>query len=254
MKGHFFSFTAAVLVASTALSGCLGDDGGAGNKGTLNFGTEAAYPPFEDQTANGDIFGFDVDVIREIGNRSGYTINLQHMQFTAIIPSVQSGQIDGGISAFTITDERKQQVDFTISYYDNELMVAVRSGETGITKPEDLTGKRVCTQTGTTSEEWLRTNAGATNESMVLLDNFPPCKDSLLRGDVQAMMIDRAVVRELIEGSGGELKEAFTIPVDEHFGIAISKDKKDVLDAFNQALTDMKSDGTLDDLKDKWKV
>lgn len=221
---------------------------------SITVGTEAAYPPFEDTLASGDIVGFDIDVMREIGNRSGFSINFQNAQFTAIIPSIQSGQFDAGISAFTITDERKESVAFSVSYYDNELMAAVLSTTTDIAKPEDLVGKKVCTQTGTTSETWLRENVNATNESLVLLDAFPPCADALKRGDVDAMMIDRAVVRDLIERSDGELKQAFLLPTDEQFGIAVAKTNTVLLTRINTALVAMKNDGTLDALKDKWSV
>ncbi len=220
---------------------------------TVTFGTEAAYPPFED-LVGGEIVGFDADVIAEISNRTNYDIKLQNAQFDAIIPSIQSGQFDGGISAFTITEDRKQQVAFTIPYYDNALLVGIRSDTSDITQPEHLEGRNVCTQVGTTSESWLRTNVGATNETLVLLNSFPQCAESLKRGDVDAMMIDRAAVRELISRSGGELKAAFEIPVDEQFGIAVKKGDTDLLNALNGALRSMKEDGTLQTIMDKWQV
>lgn len=250
----------AVLLVALSLAGCLGGSPPpAGNKGELVVGTEAAYPPFEDQTEAGVIFGFDPDVIREIGNRTGYTIRLQHMEFQAILPAIQNGQVAAGISAFTITDVRKQQVDFTVPYYENELLVAVLSSNNDIDDRSDLArivgaGQKICTQTGTTSEEWLRANANATNATLVLLQSFPPCADALRRGDVSAMMIDRAAVRFLIDQSGGTFKQAFTIPVDEQFGIAVSKERKALLNEFNAALTAMRADGTLRRLADAWKV
>lgn len=220
---------------------------------SITVGTEAAYPPFED-TVDGEIVGFDIDVMKEIANRSGFTVTFQNAEFQAIIPSVQSGQFDAGLSAFTITDDRKEQVAFSVSYYDNELMVGVLSTQTGIAAEADLEGKKVCTQTGTTSETWLREEVGATNDTLVLLQSFPPCVDALKRGDVDAIMIDRAVVRDLIVKSNGELKEAFTIPTDEQFGIAVAKTNTVLLTRINTALVAMKQDGTLDELKDKWSV
>lgn len=225
----------------------------AGGVTHITVGTEAAYPPFED-TVDGEIVGFDIDVMNEIASRAGFTVTFQNAAFQAIIPSVQTGQFDAGLSAFTITEERKEQVSFSVSYYDNELMVGVLAANTGITSEADLAGKKVCTQTGTTSEAWLRENAGATNDTLVLLEAFPPCVDALKRGDVEAIMIDRAVVRDLIVKSNGELKEAFTIPTDEQFGIAVAKTNTVLLTRINTALVAMKQDGTLDELKDKWSV
>ncbi|MHB8604567.1 MAG: transporter substrate-binding domain-containing protein [Thermoplasmatota archaeon] len=231
-----------------------------GSKGTLKFGSDATYPPFENQLADGSIVGFDVDLLSGIENRTGYAVNLQNAKFDDIIPSVQSGSFDGGLSAFTITDARKQSVDFTVSYYDNELLVGVPNGNPQNIKTEaDLgrvmaAGKKICTQVGTTSEQWLRDHANATNSTMILLDTFPPCADSVKRGDAVAMMIDRAVVRVLIQQSGGTLAEAFTIPTGEQFGIVIKKGNTAVLNAFNQAINDMKSDGSLGKLVEKWQV
>ncbi len=220
---------------------------------SIKVGTEADYPPFEDTTPDGKIVGFDIDLMTEIGNRTGINVSYQNAQFTAIIPSIQSGQFDAGISAFTITDERKQQVDFSVSYYDNSLMVGVRSGSADINKPEDLQAHKVCTQTGTTSYDYLVAH-GQKNESMLLEDHFPDCVPALERGDVDAMMIDRAVVRTLITSSNGQLKKAFEVPTEEQFGIAIAKGKPELLTAINGALVSMKQDGTLQTLADKWQV
>lgn len=228
--------------------------GGPGSGVTsIRVGTEAAYPPFED-TVDGQIVGFDVDVMREIGNRSGFTVTFQNAAFDAIIPSVKSGQFHAGVSAFTITDERRQEVAFSVPYYENQLMAATMASNVAVTKPEDLRGKKVCTQTGTTAEAWLRENLGANEETLLLLPSFPPCADALKRGDVQAMMIDRAAVRDLVVKSNGQFREAFTVDVDEQFGIVVAKENVALLQRINAALVAMKQDGTLDRLQDKWSV
>jgi ABC-type amino acid transport substrate-binding protein len=219
----------------------------------ITVGTDAAYPPFENTVGN-EIVGFDVDVLVEVGNRSGFTVTFENALFDAIIPAVQNGQFDAGMSAFTITDERKQQVDFSVSYYDNELMAAVASDNTDIDAPEDLAGKTVCTQKGTTSETYLREEVGLTDENLLLFDTFPPCADAIATGEAVAMMIDRAVVRDFIERSEGDLKEAFVVPTDEQFGIAVAKGNTALLTAINAALVTMKQDGTLDALMEKWNV
>ena len=120
--------------------------------------------------------------MNEIANRSSLALTFQNAQFQAIIPSIQSGQFDMGASAFTITDERKQQVDFSVPYYDNDLQVAVRAGDTSITKESDLNAHKVCTQTGTTSESWL-IDHGHPNDTIVRFDAFPPCADAQAPSD-----------------------------------------------------------------------
>lgn len=219
----------------------------------IKVGTDATYPPFEN-TVDGAIVGFDVDVLVEVGNRSGFTVTWEPALFDAIIPAVQNGEFDAGMSAFTITDERKQQVDFSVSYYDNELMAAVAAATNDIDAPEDLAGKTVCTQKGTTSETYLREEVGLGDANLLLFDTFPPCADAVKGGDAVAMMIDRAVVRDFISRSEGDLKEAFVVPTDEQFGVAVAKGNAVLLTAINAALTAMKQDGTIDRLMEKWQV
>ena len=267
----------ALTLLATALAGCAQDGGDGGGTTTpptqttpdggdddptpgidaITVGTEAAYPPFED-IVDGEIVGFDIDVMREIGRRAGFDVTFQNAEFTAIIPSIQNGQFDAGISAFTITDERKEQVDFSSPYYQNSLMAAVRAGTEGISAPEDLQGRKVCTQEGTTSETYLREELGFTEENLVLLDSAPLCAEAVKRGtpeDPEALMIDAAFVRSIIESSGGDLEQAFVIDdVDEEFGIAVRKGNVELLTAINQALSEMRQDGTLQQLADEWQV
>lgn len=267
---------AALLLAATALAGCAdGNDGGAPRNTTTGtttatppanasdptpniahvlVGTEAAYPPFED-IVDGEIVGFDMDVMREIASRAGFTVEFQNAEFTAIIPSVQSGQFHAGMSSFTITTERREQVDFSVPYYENSLMAAVPAATEGVAAPEDLDGKRVCTQEGTTSEFYLREELGFTDADLMLLDSAPLCAEAVKNGDADALMIDAAFVRTVIESSGGELKQAFVIEdVDEEFGIAVKKGNIELLNAINTALNAMKADGTLQELVDEWQV
>lgn len=219
----------------------------------VKVGTEASYPPFEDTLTSGEIVGFDIDVVKEIANRSALRVTFQNAQFQAIIPSVQTGTFDMGASAFTITDDRKQQVDFSVPYYDNDLQVAVRANDDSITKESDLNAHKVCTQTGTTSESWL-IDHGHPNDTIVRFDAFPPCADALKRGDVDAMMIDKATVRDLVAKSNGALKNAFVVTTGEQFGFCVKKGNTVLLTKINAALVSMKQDGTLARLAEKWQV
>lgn len=241
-----------LLLAAAALAGCAANN--AGESDELVVGTEAAYPPFED-LVDGEIIGFDIDVMNEVAKRADLKVRYQNAAFDDIIPSVASGQFDVGASAFTINDERKQQVDFTVSYYDNELMVATKADDVALVNEAALVAGvvKVCTQAGTTSETYLR-EKGYDNDTMVLLPSFPLCGESVLRGDADAMMIDRAAVRDLVAKSDGKLKEGFTIAVNEQFGFAVQKGNGALLTKLNTAINGMKSDGTLQQLMDKWNV
>jgi polar amino acid transport system substrate-binding protein len=242
------------ILLALLLAGCATTNTPAPGTKAIKAGTEAKYPPFED-LVSGAIVGFDIDMFNEVAKRAHFNVSYQNAGFEDIIPSVQNGQFDVGLSAFTINDARKQQVDFSVSYYDNALLVATKADNTAIKNESDLKPGtvRVCTQGGTTSEDYLR-GKGYANETMTLLPDFPSCGAALTRGDVQALMIDRAAVRDLISKSGGTMKGAFEIAVDEHFGIAVKKGNADLLSKINTAIASMKTDGKLQTIADKWKV
>ena len=178
-----------LLAALLLLPGCAAPEGGTrGTGGGLVVGTEASFPPFEDvDPATGDFVGFDIDLARAIAQRMNRTVEFRNLGFTALIPSVQSGQIDMAISAMTVNEERQQQVDFSLPYYTANQSVAVRASEEGIRAAEDLANRTIGVQLGTTAEGWLVENLVAKgqlrNASIQRYESFPLAVQALERGD-----------------------------------------------------------------------
>jgi len=153
----------AVLAMVFALAGCGGggekaeQTAGEGEKQAaesqkLIFGSDTSYPPFESFDANGNLVGFDVDLIEAINEVSGLDIEIQTYDFKGLIPALESASIDGSISAMTIKPERAEKVNFTVPYYKSGLSVAVRADNDTIKSFDDLDGKKIGVQTGTTGE------------------------------------------------------------------------------------------------------
>lgn len=248
----------ALVLLALVLAGCSAPPPSPDGAGPLVVGTEAAFPPFEDvDAATGRIVGFDADLMRAIGQRMNRTVELRNLAFTALIPSLQNGQIDLAISAMTINEERLQQVDFSIPYYTANQSVAVPRGATGIRNASDLEGKRVAVQLGTTAEAWLVENlvgpGKMRNESVLRFESFPLALEAMLRGDADAVMMDAPAVKAAAK-QRGTLQLAFEISTGENYGIAVQKGDSALLLAVNQALRDLAASGELQRLKETWSI
>ena len=248
----------AFAVLALVLAGCTGPTGPTGGD-ALVVGTEAAFPPFEDINATTQEFeGFDMDLIRAIAQRMNRTVEIRNLDFRALIPSVQNGQVDLAISAMTISEERQAQVDFSLPYYEANQSVAVRSGTTNIRGPDDLANKTISVQGGTTAELWLMENLVAQgrlrNESIVRYDSFPLAVQALERGDVQAVMMDAPAVKDAVRARAGAIQLVFEISTGEQYGIALRKGNSQLLLEVNQALRDLQASGELQQLREKWAV
>jgi polar amino acid transport system substrate-binding protein len=131
--------------------------------GKLIVGTSADYPPYESIDANGNFVGFDMDLIRAVGEKLGVEVEIRDMPFDSLIASLQKGKIDAVIAAMQATAEREEKVDFTIPYRMTK-DAFIGAGNTTITlnKPEDAAGLTIGAQTGTVQEGWIQKNLVAT--------------------------------------------------------------------------------------------
>lgn len=220
--------------------------------GVLIVASDLDYKPldfYEDNTPQ----GFDVDLSTEIAHRLGLEVQyLPPQNFDTIIPMiVQGGKADIGNSAFSITDARKQEVDFTTPYLDSNLCVAVKAGsEANTVETLDSPDIKIAVQAGTTGEEWARENLP--NATIVPLNNITECMTGLSTELYDAVCADLPVVSYQCTISFTDCEVAFEIPTGEQYGIVVSKDNPELLAAINEALADMEEDGTMDALKEKW--
>jgi polar amino acid transport system substrate-binding protein len=251
-----------MLVAAMAFAvGCGGDDddsdsGGSSDSvsselitdGTLTVGSDIPFPPFEFGKAPA-YDGFDIDMVNEIAKRLELETKYKDTSFDTIFTDVAQGKFDIVASASTITPEREQTVNFSDSYYEAEQALLVPVGS-DIATVEDLDGKTVGAQDGTTGEAYANDETNA--KSVRGLPNGPAAISALDAGQVDATIIDQPVAQDAVDKGQTGFELATTIPTGELYGMAFAKNTPAVLDAVNGALQDMKDDGALNDIYQKW--
>ncbi|EMY34072.1 periplasmic component of amino acid ABC-type transporter/signal transduction system [Arthrobacter crystallopoietes BAB-32] len=253
---------AAVLAASAlALTACGGGsstDGGteAGNElglvtpGTLTVCSDIPYPPFEFEE-NGEYTGFDMDLVGEIATGMGLELKVQDVGFDGLQSGVvlAAGQCDMGASAITITEEREQNLDFSEPYYDSLQSLLVPAGS-DIKSIEDLAGKSVGVQQGTTGEAYTRENAPEDTEIRAYPSDaelFP----ALQSGGVDAVLQDLPV--NLGHLQDGEFEIVQEYPTDEHYGFAVKEEGSEaLLEAVNAELKELRDSGKYQEIYDKY--
>ncbi len=221
-------------------------------EGKLIVASDLDFPPL-DSFEGGVAQGFDVDLSNEIAARLGLECEyLPPQDFDSIIPMIkQGGKADMGNSAFSITEERKLEIDFTDAYLDSNLGVAVRKDAEA--KDEGAlndASKTIAVQAGTTGEVWARENLS--EATIVPLASVTVCMTGVQAGQYDAFCADLPVIGHQCTVSFTDCEIALEIPTGEQYGIVVSKDNPGLTAAINQALADMEADGTMAELKEKW--
>jgi len=261
-KTRLWSLIALVagLVAAFAVAGCGSDDStsgtsdvtGAGSDltlitpGTLTVGSDIPYPPFE-QGRPPDYEGFDIDLIHDIADQMGLEIKIVDLPFNVVLAG-GGGQFDLAIAATTITPARAKKVDFSDPYFNAAQGLLVQQGS-GIESVDDLAGKIVGVQDGTTGETYAQDNTDAAEVRP--FNQVDQAYNALEAGQVDAVIQDLPSVNAAAEQLDG-LEVVQDFPTDEQYGIVIPKGNTDLLDAVNSALQKVKDDGTLTELYQKW--
>jgi ABC-type transport system substrate-binding protein/ABC-type amino acid transport substrate-binding protein len=219
--------------------------------GTLVVGTNAEFPPFEYVDENGEIVGFDMDLFEAIAEAAGFEYEFVNTRWDGIFVALASGEFDAVISGATITEERKETVDFSAPYFNAGQMVTVRADNTDIMGPEDLPGHTVGVQLGTTGDIAATEIVG--DDMMKRYDEYTLAFQGLAQGDVDAVVCDSPTSAEIVSANPElNLKivgDAFT---DELYGIAVIKDRPEVLAAINTGLATVRGDGTYNEIYRKW--
>ncbi len=223
-------------------------------KGKLILAT-GNYRPFEyhDEKTN-KVVGYDIDVAEAIAKKIGVPLEIQEMQFTGLIPSLQNGQADFVIAAMYITPQRKEIVDFAEPYMDTGMIVVVRKDDTAIKGPNDLNGKTVGVKAGATSEKVVQ----EMNEkgAKITIKSYKETVDHNL--DLQNGRLDAAVNDLLNQLEYNKTNPALKVVGDPftkaQLGIAVKKGDKELLDLINTVLKELKTSGEADKLYKKWLI
>ncbi|OTA16385.1 amino acid ABC transporter substrate-binding protein [Xenorhabdus vietnamensis] len=219
---------------------------------TLHFATEASYPPFEFIDANNKIQGFDVDLANAICAKLNTKCTFTNQAFDSLIPSLKFRRFDALMAGMDITPDRRKQVDFTHTYYDNSAIFVALKGK--FDQISALKGKQVGIQNGTTHQKYLMDQHKEIKT--IPYDSYQNAILDLKNGRINAVFGDTDVVNEWLK-KNKELSTVGDKVTDKNYfgiglGIAVRKGNTELLDKLNKALAEVKQDGTYDTIYKKW--
>lgn len=216
--------------------------------GKLIMSTNAAFPPYEMTTDSGEFEGIDIETAQAIADKLGLELQIDDMDFDAALLAVQQGKSDMVMAGVTVTDERQNVMDFTDSYATGIQSIIVKE-DSDIASVDDLAGKKIGTQRGTTGYLYCSDDFG--DENVVAYDDGLTAVQMLNNGQVDCVVIDNAPAKEFVAANPG-LKLLDTAYVEEDYAIGVGKGNTELQDAINTALEELKADGTLQAIVDKY--
>ncbi|MEA4815532.1 MAG: basic amino acid ABC transporter substrate-binding protein [Lachnospiraceae bacterium] len=240
-------FTKRILTAVLAtvmvfsISAC-----GSKSKDQLVMATNAEFPPYE-YYENQKIIGIDAEIAQAIADKLGMELVIEDMLFDSIIPALLSGKADIGVAGMTITEDRLESVDFSDSYVKASQAIIVKKGSDVVKSAADLDGKTIGVQLGTTGDIYV----ADVTENVERFNKGFEAVQSLAQGKLDAVVIDDQVAKALAaENDEVEvLDEVFT---EEEYAIAFKKGNDELVKKVNEALAELKADGTLQSIIDKY--
>ncbi len=258
----------ALALTAVMMLGACGGGGGGGSTGTssasagggsssdkeLLVGLEATYAPFEFQE-NGEVVGFSPDVLKAIGENQGLKMRFIDTPWEGIFATLGTGDRDIISSSVTITDERKQIVDFTDPYFEATQMIVTLADNQGIKSFADLKERTVSVQSSTTGDLIMQKLQGEQSTNIKRFDQMPLAMKELLNGGVEAVVGDNGVIQNFVNNNPDvKLRTLVDDGFEKEFyGFAIRKGRDDdLLAKLNAGLAAIKADGTYDRIYAKW--
>ncbi|HIX11818.1 MAG TPA: transporter substrate-binding domain-containing protein [Candidatus Agathobaculum pullistercoris] len=265
MKKLSIAMLSMVLAGSMLLTGCGGGNNQAAGEndsadtqqsetaentdgGVLRMGTNATFPPYEYVDENNEVAGIDADIAAAIAEKLGMELEITDMAFDSLIPALQSDTIDIVLAGMTVDPERAEQVNFTDSYVTGVQVIIVPEGS-DIASPDDLEGKNIGVQTGTTGDLYCTDDYG--QEFVKQFDNGPLAVAALVNGQVDCVVIDNEPAKNYVAANQG-LKILDTAYANEEYAAAIAKDNTELFEQVNAAIQELKEDGTIDSIIEKY--
>lgn len=259
MKNKLFLLMLVLVIG--VLAACGSKDNNASNAGSntntedkqvLKVGTSADYAPFEyvDAAKGEEIIGFDIDLIKLVGEKIGVDMQVQDMDFNSLVPALQAGKIDVVISGMTPNPEREKVVDFSDKYNETEQVIIVKK-DSGIKKEADLAGKKIGVQTASIQENLGNEIAKKVDVSVEGRTRIPEIIQDMMSKRLEAGILEGGVAKGYLKTN--DQLEAF--PVEEQpedfKAIAVPKGS-DLKDKINKALKELADEGKIQELEEKW--
>ncbi len=259
MKNKLFIMMLVLVIG--VLAACGTKDNNANNTGSttdtegkqvLKVGTSADYAPFEyvDAAKGEEIIGFDIDLIKLVGEKIGVDMQVQDMDFNSLVPALQAGKIDVVISGMTPNPEREKVVDFSDKYNETEQVILVKK-DSGIKKEADLAGKKIGVQTASIQENLGNEIAKKVDVTVEGRTRIPEIVQDMMSKRLDAGILEGGVAKGYLKTN--DQLEAF--PVEEQpedfKAIAVPKGS-DLKDKINKALKELAEEGKIKELEEKW--
>ena len=251
---HAFRHAALYTVLACALAACGKQESAAPSGASAPaaarvyaVGTDAAYAPFESQNEKGEIVGFDIDIVRAVAAKAGIEVKFVNTPWEGIFNALKQGDRDLLVSSITITDERKQTMDFSDPYFDAHQLIAVKA-DSKIARFEDLKSLKVGVQTGTTGDDAISKLQGKNSTDVKRFESTPLALKELETGGIDAVVADNGVVVNYVKNNAGNRFKTVNDPAfaPEHYGIAVRKGNAELLAKLNAGLAAIKADGSYD--------
>jgi ABC-type amino acid transport substrate-binding protein len=236
------SFEGAAPGETTGPAGVVGDE--------ITVASNIAYPPFE-YSPKGGPKGFDIDLMNEIGKRAGFEVEYENVRFDSILRGLDTDLFNAAISAMSITKEREQQIDFSDPYFNADQALLVAS-DSEVQSIDDLAEAPVGVQAGSTGQ--IKAKDLLDDEQIGEIMSYRTIGDAFVAlegGKIAGVIYDLSAAHRKIVESGGEIRFVEPISTGEQYGIAFPKDSP-LVDPVNQALAEIKDDGTYEKLYKKW--
>ncbi|ART80644.1 transporter substrate-binding domain-containing protein [Oceanisphaera avium] len=238
------------LVAALGLTACdqstpqtTNDSPTSNQDKVYKVGLDNTYPPFE-FTQNGKLVGIDVDLITAIAKDQGFKIDIEQMDFSGIIPAMQAGMLDIGMGGMSITDKRKETVDFSDPYFAAGVSLVVADTNQDITSLSDLSDKKVVVKNGTVGASFADKNTKEYGYSIIQVSDSASMFQEVTNGTADALMEDYPVISYAIATGGLKLKTVGERLTGDDYGISVLKGKNDeLLQMINDGLANLKESG-----------
>lgn len=253
-KNKLLKVTALLTVVGALLVGCgSNNEKGEAVKDTYTIACDAKYAPFS-MEINGKYEGIDVEILAAVAEAEGFKYELKPMDFSAIIPGITSNQLDGGIAGMSITDERKQTLDFSDSYFESGLSIVAKGDNEELKSIDDIKGKAVAVKNGTAGEKWALENEDKYELKVSHYEDSPTMFMAVENGNVDFALEDYPVIAYKIKvDNDGKLKIVGDKVTTADYGFAVKKgSNKELMKKFQAGLKTIKGNGTYDDIVGKY--
>jgi len=244
MKKIFALLT--VMTMAVSLAACGSNKESATESKTLIVATEAGFAPYE--YMKGDkVVGVDMDIAQAIADELGMELEIKNMDFDGALASVSSGKVDMAIAGISVTDERKESMDFSTEYVDSTEVIVVNKANPAVAGKDDLNDKIIAVQQGNIADSWVSNKENVQAKEIKRYTKFAQAAEDLKNGKVDCIVMDKYPAEELVAASNDELVMLEDVVFEDNYAIAVKKGNSELLDKINPIIEKLIEDGKIEE-------